>query len=158
MPSQCNPDGTYWTAVLLSVAPFLRLTQSIRRWVDSDRTQTLHLINAGKYASSVLHFFFYIHWRYNGEFMRSADDLLDGGLRFNIAGSSRPQDLALWVTFGCIYSIYTSSWDIILDWSLLRPHAKFPGLRNELCYEAFWPWYYFAMVSAEPRAFMMAIL
>lgn len=126
-PNQCDPNSTFWTAVLLSVPPFLRFLQCFRRWRDSNYSADLHLVNAGKYSSSILQYFFYINYRYHG--------------------SHRTVDLALWCVFGCIYSIYTSVWDITMDWSLLQPRARYPFLRNELVYEQYWPFYYWAIVS-----------
>lgn len=34
-----------------------------------------------------------------------------------------------------------------MDWSLLRRHARYPWLRNELVFESYWPFYYWAMVT-----------
>lgn len=33
-----------------------------------------------------------------------------------------------------------------MDWSLLKPHARYPFLRNELAWEEVYPIYYFAIV------------
>ena len=126
-PDRCDPNQTWWTAVLLSLPAFLRLLQCLRRFNDSKYTARLHLINGGKYASAILYYFFYINYRYHG--------------------SGRTKDLAIWCVFGCLYSLYTSSWDIIMDWSLLRRHARYPWLRNELVFESYWPFYYWAMFS-----------
>jgi len=49
--------------------------------------------------------------------------------------------------FGVIYSVCTSSWDILMDWSLLKRNCKYPLLRNELVFESVWPVYYFALIS-----------
>ncbi|KAL9939129.1 hypothetical protein V8E36_001942 [Tilletia maclaganii] len=122
----CDPNKTFWTPVLGALPPFLRFVQCWRRWFDSDMKARIHLVNAGKYTSSVLNQFFYFNYRYHG--------------------SGRTVDLALWCAFGCIYSIYTSSWDLKIDWSLLNPNARWPYLRDDLLYE--WPaLYYFAIVS-----------
>ncbi|MCO5589729.1 hypothetical protein L7F22_043697 [Adiantum nelumboides] len=126
-PNQCDPNKTFWTAVLLAIPAFLRFVQCFRRWHDSRYTANLHLINAGKYTSSILNYFFYLNYRYHG--------------------SSRKEDLIVWCIFGTIYSIYTSSWDITMDWSLLQPRARYPFLRNELVYEQYWPFYYWAMIT-----------
>lgn len=126
-PNQCDPNGTFWTAVLLALPASLRLVQCFRRWYDSRYTAGLHLVNAGKYTSSILHYFFYINYRFHG--------------------SSRTKDLIVWCIFASIYSIYTSSWDIMMDWSLLQPRARYPFLRNELVYEQYWPFYYWAMIT-----------
>jgi len=42
-------------------------------------------------------------------------------------------------------AIYCSFWDVIMDWSLLDPHAKHKFLRQTLAYKSTWP-YYIAMV------------
>lgn len=67
-------------------------------------------------------------------------------LNYRYHGSSRKQDLVLWCFFGVIYSIYTSAWDLLMDWSLLRPHARHPFLRDELAFADVWPVYYVAIV------------
>lgn len=126
-PNQCDPNKTFWTAVLLAIPAFLRFVQCFRRWHDSRYTANLHLVNAGKYTSSILNYFFYLNYRYHG--------------------SNRKEDLIVWCIFGTIYSIYTSAWDITMDWSLLQPKARYPFLRNELVYEQYWPFYYWAMIT-----------
>ncbi|CDR98684.1 hypothetical protein, partial [Sporisorium scitamineum] len=122
-PDRCSPNSTYWTAVLLSVPAWLRLGQCIRRWVDSDYTTHLHLVNAGKYASAVLNNFFYIHFRRNGS--------LEG------------RDKALWIVFAVIYSVWHIAWDLVMDWSLLKPRARYFLLRNEISFPQ--PVYYLFM-------------
>jgi hypothetical protein len=126
-PNQCDPNSTFVTAVLLCIPPFLRFVQCFRRFYDSKYQAKLHLVNAGKYSTTILNYFFYINYRYHG--------------------SPHDHRLALWCLFGCIYSVYTSLWDITMDWSLLQPHARYPYLRDELVYEHYWPFYYWAMVT-----------
>ena len=126
-PGTCDTMHTYWTPVLTSVAPLLRFGQCWRRFVDSNYKVKLHVVNAFKYSSTVLNAFFYFRYRYHD--------------------SSRHSDLVLWILFGCIYSIYTSSWDIVMDWNLLQPHSRYPLLRSNLAFEDVWPVYYAAMVT-----------
>lgn len=113
-PDRCSPNDTYWTAVLLSVPAWLRLGQCIRRWIDSDYRTHLHLVNAGKYSSAVLNNFFYLHYRRNGS---------RGGT-----------DQALWVLFATIYSVWHVGWDLLMDWSVLKPRARYFLLRNEISF------------------------
>ncbi|KAN0062004.1 Xenotropic and polytropic retrovirus receptor 1 [Thecaphora frezii] len=120
VPDQCAPNSTYWTAVLLSVPAVLRLGQCVRRWVDSDYRTHLHLVNAGKYCSAVLNNFFYLHYRRNGS--------RTGG------------DMALWLLFATIYSLWHVGWDLTMDWSLLRPRSRNFLLRDELSFPT--PVYY----------------
>ncbi|KAK0522883.1 Xenotropic and polytropic retrovirus receptor 1 [Tilletia horrida] len=91
-----------------------------------------------------------------GQYLRAEQYLLDASLgsilnqffyfNYRYHGSSRTVDLVIWCVFGCIYSTYTSTWDLKIDWSLLNPRARWPFLRDDLYYE--WPiLYYFAIVS-----------
>ncbi|TKY89062.1 hypothetical protein EX895_001593 [Sporisorium graminicola] len=123
-PDRCLPNSTYWTAVLLSVPAWLRLGQCIRRWVDSDYRTHLHLVNAGKYASAVVNNFVYIHFRRNG----------------SLEGTEK----AVWIVFAVIYSIWHIAWDLLMDWSVLRPRAKYFLLRNEISFPQ--PVYYVFMI------------
>ena len=111
IPDRCSPNSTYWTAVLLAVPAVLRLGQCIRRWVGSDCRTHLHLVNGAKYTSAILQFFTYIHWRKKGE--------LDS-------------DKALWIVFAVIFSVFHISWDLTMDWSLLKPRARYWLLRDEV--------------------------
>lgn len=123
----CEPNSTYWTAVLSSIPALLRLGQCLRRFIDSKFYARIHLLNAAKYSTSVLFYFFYINWRVNG--------------------SQKDGTLALWVYFACMMSSFTMSWDILMDWSLFHPNARWPLLRNELVFESVWPVYYWAIFS-----------
>ncbi|SPO28825.1 related to putative phosphate transporter 1 [Ustilago trichophora] len=123
-PDRCSPNSTFWTAALLSVPAWLRLGQCIRRWVDSDYKTHLHLVNAGKYSSAVINNFMYIHYRRNG--------------------SHTGADKALWILFAVIYSLWHIGWDLLMDWSVLKPRAKYFLLRNEIWFPQ--PVYYIFMV------------
>lgn len=118
------PIGTTWPyALLATLAPLSRLIQCLKRWYDS--RLWIHLINAGKYCSTIIVAWLYMNWRAGGSDKSSAA-------------------FAVWVLFACLNSIYTSSWDLVVDWSLLRPGFK--GLRPDLAFG--WPgFYYFAMVT-----------
>lgn len=118
------PVGSTWPYALLAcVAPISRLIQCLKRYHDSKLY--VHLINAGKYGSTILVAWLNMYWRHRGS---------DTG----------DFSFALWVVFATLNSIYTSSWDLIVDWSLLRPGCKL--LRPDLAYG--WPgFYYFAMVT-----------
>ncbi|KAI0760360.1 EXS-domain-containing protein [Fomes fomentarius] len=121
-----NAGPRWGVAFLLASLPLLaRLVQSIKRYVDSGLTT--HLINGGKYGSGIVFYLFYFLWRAHG------------GLRgpFFVA----------WCVFATNYSLYAGAWDLLMDWSLLRPHAHYPLLRNDLLYSNSIPFYYFAIVS-----------
>lgn len=83
-----------WASPVLATLPFLlRLGQSVRRYLDAPETKWVlllshflrdcaesvlrinrnHLVNAGKYAASVLYYYFYYNYRIKGGFMYSGD-------------------------------------------------------------------------------------
>lgn len=57
----------------------------------------------------------------------------------------RPRFQAAFITFGLLNAVYTSVWDLIMDWSLGNPYAKHPLLREMLAFRRVWV-YYAAMV------------
>jgi len=52
---------------------------------------------------------------------------------------------AAFITFGLLNAVYTSVWDLIMDWSLGNPYAKHKLLREVLTFHRTWV-YYVAMV------------
>lgn len=51
----------------------------------------------------------------------------------------------MFITFAVINSVYTSVWDVVMDWSLGDPFAANPFLRKTLGYKKVWT-YYVAML------------
>ncbi|BGP39991.1 Xenotropic and polytropic retrovirus receptor 1 [Rhodotorula kratochvilovae] len=130
--SVCSTNKTWTTAILSCLPPFFRLGQSLRRYVDSDGI--LHLLNAGKYSVSIAYFFAYYGWRIH-----------------EANGDNVPWRLALFIIFASFNSIYTSAWDIYMDWSLGHRDVKDRShflLRNELAFFKDAPWvYYLASIA-----------
>jgi hypothetical protein len=56
--------------------------------------------------------------------------------------------LALFVTFAALNATYTSIWDLLMDWSLLQPHANEKFLRDVRGYKN--PYYYYAAMFLDP--------
>ncbi|KAI0754333.1 EXS-domain-containing protein [Daedaleopsis nitida] len=118
-----NPGPRWGIAFLLGSLPLLvRLVQSVKRYADSGLIT--HLIN---YGSGILYYLFYFLWR--------AQEGRHGVI------------FVLWCVFATNYSIYAGAWDLLMDWSLLRPHVPYPLLRKDLLYSNNVPLYYFAIVS-----------
>ncbi|KAF8322842.1 EXS family-domain-containing protein [Cantharellus anzutake] len=86
----------------------------------------MHMINGGNYLSSVMYYVFYYLWRHNGTKI--------GDTAFILLCLS-----------GSVMSLYTSAWDLLVDWSLLDPMAEYRFLRTELLYRNYIPRYYFAI-------------
>ncbi|WFC98037.1 Xenotropic and polytropic retrovirus receptor 1 [Malassezia yamatoensis] len=127
VPDQCPTNGSWWFPVLAALPAFLRFLQCFRRYFDSRRLVRIHLVNAGKYASSVLNVFMYFNYRRLGS---------PSGVPF-----------AFWILFAAINSVFTCSWDFVMDWNLLQRNAKYPLLRSNLAFADIWPAYYVAMVT-----------
>ncbi|KAJ3561629.1 hypothetical protein NP233_g10081 [Leucocoprinus birnbaumii] len=137
-------SSTAWPAAFaLTALPIsIRLAQSIKRYRDS-RLFT-HLINAGKYGLGVISYLFYYLWLHQGEIrlfphMHNEADL----------GIAKHDDiwLPIWLIFMTFYSLYAITWDLLMDWSLLRRRSKHFLLRNELGYPTHKFAYYFAIVT-----------
>ncbi|KAG6840695.1 hypothetical protein C0991_004997 [Blastosporella zonata] len=112
--------------VLASLPLLFRLVQSVKRYYDSG--MVTHLINGGKYGSGIVSNLFFYMWRQR-------------------ASKNRDSIFALWILFNTLYSIYASTWDLLMDWSVLRLRARYPLLRQELIYTNTIPSYYFAIVT-----------
>ncbi|KAG1862041.1 EXS family protein/ERD1/XPR1/SYG1 family protein [Suillus subalutaceus] len=125
--STCGAESHWGPYFVLAMLPFLvRFVQSVRRYRDSKLPS--HLINAGKYGMGMVYYFCYYLWKRDGE--------TDNGASF-----------ILWCLSAVIYSLYGCAWDFAMDWSICRPHAKYPLLRRELVYTSQIPLYYVAMVT-----------
>ncbi|THH32928.1 hypothetical protein EUX98_g1237 [Antrodiella citrinella] len=124
---RCTSKTPNWGVpfVLASLPLLARAVQSVKRYYDS-RLPT-HLVNGGKYATGIVYYLCYFIWRHEG-----------GG---------RDASFVAWCVFGISYSIYAAAWDLLMDWSLLRPHVNHTFLRSDILYTSAVPVYYFAIVS-----------
>ncbi|CDZ97259.1 Predicted small molecule transporter [Phaffia rhodozyma] len=120
----CEQYESWIPAVLSCLPPLLRLLQCIQRWRDSG--VKIHLINAGKYLSTIVTYVFYYIWRSRGNSIRDAF-------------------FPIWFVVATAGSIYTTGWDLLIDWSLLRPDRGF--LRKDLIYTGAKPGYYIAIIT-----------
>ncbi|RDB30619.1 SPX and EXS domain-containing protein 3 [Hypsizygus marmoreus] len=125
---KCGVTSPRWPVafVLASLPLLFRLLQSVKRWRDSGLIT--HLINGGKYGSGIVGNLFFYLWRHQGS-------------------NGRGTLFALWCLFNAVYSIYASSWDFLMDWSVLRLRARYPLLRPELVYTDQIPFYYIAIIT-----------
>ncbi|GLB42048.1 putative EXS family protein [Lyophyllum shimeji] len=118
----------HWPAAffLASLPLLVRLVQSVKRYYDSGLVT--HLINGGKYGSGIVSNLCFYVWRHQGT-------------------TSRGTVFALWLLFNTLYATYASSWDFLMDWSVLNWRARHPFLRQELVYSSSIPLYYIAIVT-----------
>lgn len=117
--NNCNMSQMWVAPFLASLPPWWRLLQCFRRYRDSN--EQVHLLNAAKYTSSIM-------------------AAIVTGVRRMYPSTS----MTIFWVITCIFnSCYTSTWDIKMDWGLLRPQAANFLLRDEL---VFYRWTYYVAV------------
>lgn len=121
-----------WVAPFLaSLPPWWRLLQCFRRYRDSN--EQVHLLNAAKYTSSIMAAIVTgvrrMYRKYNLYLAIASRSWLD------ILHISASTSMTIFWVITCIFnSCYTSTWDIKMDWGLLRPQAANFLLRDELVF------------------------
>ncbi|KAI9458648.1 EXS-domain-containing protein [Lactarius psammicola] len=142
---RCIKPASWGLPLLFGVLPLVaRFFQSIRRWWDS--SLVTHLINASPFFTSDI------------------SELIDAILRVlscsqygESKGSKHDTTFVLVCFFGTINSLYALLWDLLMDWSVLRPHARFVFLRDELIYSSYIPFYYLSIITNIVIRFMWVI-
>lgn len=114
-PAQCGSGHSVLLGFFSATPGIVRFLHCIRRYLDT-RHYFPHLINAGKYTVTILQYTTLSLWR------------IHGALRFKI----------LFIIFASLNSIYTSTWDLVMDVSLLQPDSKMPLLRDSRAFA--WTW------------------
>ncbi|KAF9891239.1 hypothetical protein FE257_004803 [Aspergillus nanangensis] len=119
---QCNSSHSRLMGFFTTLPSIWRALQCIRRYVDTKNVFP-HLLNFGKYMFGVLYYATLSMYR------------IDRVTRFQ----------APFITFALLNAVYTSVWDLAMDWSLGNPYAHHPLLREALAFRRVWV-YYVAMV------------
>lgn len=117
----CFTSTSHLTPFLASIPVIARSLQCLRRLHDAHKL--IHLINFGKYLSSVLSICM-LFW-----------------YRQTYASNAK----VFWIFSQCFYSTYTFIWDVKMDWRLLQPGSNL-FLRDQLAYRRKWV-YYLAIVT-----------
>ncbi|ODM20836.1 hypothetical protein SI65_03889 [Aspergillus cristatus] len=121
-PPQCNSSHSRLLGFFQCLPAVWRAFQCLRRYADT-RNMFPHMMNFGKYIFSVLYYATLSMYR------------IQRIQRFE----------ATFITFALLNAVYTSVWDLAMDWSLGNPYAKHPLLREVLAFRQVWV-YYVAMV------------
>ncbi|KAF2743516.1 EXS-domain-containing protein, partial [Sporormia fimetaria CBS 119925] len=121
-PVICNSNHSRLMGFFSALPGVWRSLQCIRRYYDT-RNVFPHLVNCGKYMATIV---FYVTL---------------STYRIQRTDTNR----AIFITFAIINSIYTSIWDVVMDWSLGDPYAQNKFLRPTLGYKSVWA-YYLAMI------------
>jgi hypothetical protein len=117
---------------------FIRAIQCLKRYKDS--RLPIHLINCGKYGSVMLQLALFSNWRARGAFHSiacaiSGDWVMLTGTSFHTGWKIADYSFAIWVVAAVFSSLYTSAWDLFVDWGLLRP--RYGYLRESLGFPAY---------------------
>ncbi|EPS39853.1 hypothetical protein H072_6265 [Dactylellina haptotyla CBS 200.50] len=123
-PTQCNSSHSRLLGFFTCLPSIWRLLQCFRRYHDT-RNAFPHLANAGKYGCGILYYMTLSMWRID-----KGDDKLK----------------AAFILFAGLNSLYTSTWDLLMDWSLLNWYAPNRLLRTELAFRQPSA-YYLAMIT-----------
>ena len=121
-PAQCNSSSSRLLGFFSTLPGIWRFLQCLRRYAET-KNAFPHLLNCGKYLATIIFYMTLSLYRI----------------------SKSDSYFIAFVVFATINAIYTSLWDIFMDWSLGHPDANHRFLRNELGYKKTW-WYYCAMV------------
>ncbi|XP_017159879.1 xenotropic and polytropic retrovirus receptor 1a [Poecilia reticulata] len=126
----CN---SYWyglRAIIQCLPAWLRFIQCLRRYRDTKRAFP-HLVNAGKYSTTFFVVTFAALYATHQEQGHTDADMF----------------LYLLIVFSTISSLYTLTWDLIMDWGLFdRGAGENTFLREEIVYPHK-AYYYFAIVE-----------
>ncbi|KAF9179029.1 Xenotropic and polytropic retrovirus receptor 1 [Haplosporangium sp. Z 11] len=128
VPQFCTSQ--MWATPLVTALPAcFRFLQCLRHYHDTFEWCP-HLLNAGKYLTSLVQLFVYFIYRNN----------------------TSPQTKAAYILISLITNTYSYTWDVYMDWGLFQfekngaEPAGHPLLRAELIYSQKWV-YYFAIVE-----------
>ncbi|RFU31537.1 hypothetical protein B7463_g4832, partial [Scytalidium lignicola] len=121
-PTRCNSSHSRVMGFFSALPSVWRALQSLRRYHDT-RNAFPHLANFGKYTASIMYYVTLSLYR------------IDKTYHMQI----------VFCIFACVNAVYSSIWDLVMDWSLLQPHARQFLLRDIRGYKSVW-WYYGAMI------------
>ncbi|KAG0351340.1 EXS family-domain-containing protein [Gamsiella multidivaricata] len=129
VPQFCTTSQMWATPLVTALPACFRFLQCLRRYHDTFEWCP-HLLNAGKYLTSLVQLFVYFIYR----------------------SDTSPQTKAAYIVISLITSTYSYTWDVYMDWGLFQfeKHgagpAGHPLLRAEFIYSQKWV-YYFAIVE-----------
>ncbi|KAK9479622.1 EXS family-domain-containing protein [Lipomyces japonicus] len=124
-PPRCGSSHSRLMGFLNALPPLWRFLQCLRRYADT-RSWFPHLANAGKYTFTIVTAITLSIWRID---------------RVNT-------NKDVYILFAAINTVYSSFWDLFMDWSLFQTGAKHKFLRNELGFRN--PIYYYIAMIADP--------
>ncbi|KAI0525490.1 EXS family-domain-containing protein [Xylaria bambusicola] len=124
-PPMCNSSHSRLLGFFTTLPGIWRALQCLRRYYDT-KNMFPHLVNCGKYIMTILSYVMLSLYRIQ----------------------NTHSHLALYIAFAVINGLYTSIWDLFMDFSLLQPDARHPLLRDILGLKR--RWIYYAIMIIDP--------
>ncbi|KAL7625328.1 Xenotropic and polytropic retrovirus receptor 1 [Parahypoxylon ruwenzoriense] len=117
-PVQCNSNHSRLMGFFCALPPVWRALQCIRRYRDTGNIFP-HLVNGGKYGATIM-----------------------SAVTLSLYRMQRTEsNLGLFITFSAINGIYTSIWDLFMDFSFFQPETRHGFLRDILGLKRRWLYY-----------------
>ncbi|GAW12379.1 hypothetical protein ANO14919_017450 [Xylariales sp. No.14919] len=123
-PPICNSSNSRLLGFFSTLPAIWRALQCVRRYYDTKNVFP-HLVNCGKYIMTILSYVTLSLYRIH----------------------RTHSNLALFITFSTINGVYTSIWDLFMDFSLLQPDARHPFLRDILGLKRRWLYYIIMVID-----------
>ena len=123
-------NGNWVRAIFSALPAWFRFAQCLRRYKDT-REAFPHLVNAGKYSTTL----FVVLFKF-----------LDGVFLTATLGTDTNIFFILWMISQSISSCYAYTWDIKMDWGLMDKNTENTLLREETVYSSK-NYYYFAIIE-----------
>ncbi|KAI0805762.1 EXS family-domain-containing protein [Xylaria sp. FL0064] len=124
-PPLCNSSHSRLLGFFSTLPAIWRALQCIRRYHDTKNVFP-HLVNCGKYIMTILSYLTLSLYRIQ----------------------ATHSNLALFIAFSVVNGLYTSIWDLFMDFSLLQADARHPFLRDILGLKR--RWVYYAIMVIDP--------
>ena len=126
-PAVCNSGHSRLLGFLTCLPGIWRAFQCLRRYYDT-RALFPHMANCFKYFFTIAQYLTLSVYRMDHQ---------------------SPEKRAVFILFATLNGIYTSVWDLAMDWSLGDPYAKHRFLRPTLAYRKH-VWIYYAAMILDP--------
>lgn len=120
--TKCGSSSSRLMGFLATLPSIWRFMQCIRRFLDTGDWFP-HLANCLKYTISLVYYIMLSVYRID----------------------RTTQSRAVFIVFASINAIYSSIWDIFMDWSLMQANSKNLFLRDDLIFKNSW-FYYVAII------------
>ncbi|KAI0977065.1 EXS family-domain-containing protein [Xylaria arbuscula] len=123
-PPACNSSHSRLLGFFSTLPAIWRALQCIRRYRDTKNVFP-HLVNCGKYIMTILSYVTLSLYRIQ----------------------NTHSNLALFIAFSVVNGLYTSIWDLFMDFSLLQPDSRHPFLRDILGLKRRWIYYVIMVID-----------